>query len=88
MRTTVQIDSELLETLKEQARQKNVSFTHFLNQTLRAGIQAALASAVKRPHFEEKTYSMGTPRLTLDKALALSATLEDEEIIQKLLPRK
>ncbi|MFO1432408.1 MAG: hypothetical protein U1F76_20080 [Candidatus Competibacteraceae bacterium] len=88
MRTTVQIDSELLETLKEQARQQNVSFTHFLNQTLRAGIQAARASAVKKPRFEEKTFSMGTPRLPLDKALALAATLEDEETIQKLLPRK
>jgi hypothetical protein len=31
---------------------------------------------------------MGAPRLALDKALALAATLEDEEIVRELTVRK
>jgi hypothetical protein len=31
---------------------------------------------------------MGAPRIKLDKALALAAALEDEEIVRKALGRK
>lgn len=88
MRTTIQIDDELLMTLKEQAHRQQSSLTRLVNQTLRAGLQAAKAPVVKKPLFQEQPHSMGAPRLCLDKALALAATLEDDEIIQKLLLRK
>lgn len=88
MRTTIQIDDELLMTLKEQARRQKSSLTHLVNQILRAGLQAAKAPAANKPLFQEQPYSMGVPKLCLNKALDLAAVLEDEEITQKLLLRK
>ena len=80
MRTTIQIDDELLMTLKEQARRQKSSLTHLVNQTLRAGLQAAKAPAANKPLFQERPHSMGAPKLCLNKALDLAAALEDEEI--------
>ncbi len=34
--------------------------------------------------YRQKTYAMGAPRVNLDKALALAAKLEDDEIARKL----
>ena len=88
MRTTVRVDDELLERLKAQARKENVSLTRLLNRTLKAGLQAGGARPRKQPIYGERTYSMGTPRVALDKALALAAALEDEEIVRELALRK
>jgi len=88
MRTTVRVDDELLERLKAQARKENVSLTRLLNRTLKAGLQAGGARPRKQPIYGERTYSMGAPRVALDKALALAATLEDEEIVRELALRK
>jgi len=88
MRTTVRVDDELLERLKAQARKENVSLTRLLNRTLKAGLQAGGARPRKQPIYGERTYSMGAPRVALDKALALAAVLEDEEIVRKLALRK
>jgi len=88
MRTTVRVDDDLLERLKAQARKENVSLTRLLNRTLKAGLQAGSARPRKQPIYGERTYSMGAPRVALDKALALAATLEDEEIVRELALRK
>lgn len=88
MRTTVRVDDDLLERLKAQARRENVSLTRLLNRTLRAGIQATRARPQKRPPYRERVYDMGAPRVDLDKALAVAAALEDEEIVRKLAQRK
>jgi len=72
MRTTVRVDDELLERLKAQARKENVSLTRLLNRALRAGLQAGGARRRKRPNYREEVHSLGTPRIALDKALALS----------------
>jgi hypothetical protein len=88
MRTTVRVDDDLLERLKAQARKENVSLTRLLNRTLKAGLQAGGARPRKQPIYGERTYSMGAPRVALDKALALAATLEDEEIVRELALRK
>ena len=88
MRTTIRIEDELLERLKEQALRENVSLTKLVNRTLRAGMQRAGASARRRSQYREKTHSMGAPRFDLDKALALAAGLEDEEVIRKMTLRK
>ncbi|MDX1606260.1 MAG: hypothetical protein R3202_08705 [Candidatus Competibacterales bacterium] len=87
MRTTLRIDDELLRQLKEQAHRENVSLTRLVNRTLRAGMQQSRRSG-RRPAYREQTYSMGEPQLNLDRALALAADLEDEEILRKLALRK
>jgi hypothetical protein len=88
MRTTVRVDDELLEQLKAQARKEKVSLTRLLNRALKAGLQAGGARRRPRPAYRERVHAMGEPRLALDKALALAATLEDEEIVRELTLRK
>jgi hypothetical protein len=88
MRTTVRVDDELLERLKAQARKENVSLTRVLNRILRAGLQAGGTHRRKRPSYREQVHSMGVPRVALDKALALAAALEEEEIVRELALRR
>jgi hypothetical protein len=88
MRTTIRIEDELLERLKEQALRENVSLTKLVNRTLRAGMQRSRTPARRRVQYREKTYSMGAPRFDLAKALALAADLEDEEVVRKMALRK
>lgn len=88
MRTTVRIDDELLRKLKEQARKEDTSMNRLLDRTLRAGMRATSKPSSRRPRYRERTHAMGSPRITLDKALALAAALEDKEIVRKVLGRK
>ena len=88
MRTTVRVDDELLEQLKAQARKEGVSLTRLLNRALKAGLQAGGARRRAQPAYRERVQAMGAPRIALDKALALAATLEDEEIVRELTLRK
>lgn len=88
MRTTVRVDDELLERLKAQARTEKVSVTQVLNRVLKVGLQAGGARRRAQPAYRQRVHAMGVPRLALDKALALAATLEDEEIVHELTLRK
>ena len=88
MRTTVNIDDELLEALKVKARDEELPFTQVLNRALRAGVQALDQPPARRPRHREQTFAMGEPRFDLDRALALAAALEDEETVRKLRLRK
>jgi hypothetical protein len=88
MRTTVRIDDDLLQRLREQARKENTSLTRLLDRTLRAGLQGSRKPGRPRRRHREQTHAMGAPRIKLDKALALAAALEDEEIARKMRLRK
>ena len=88
MRTTMRLDDELIEQLKARARKENISLTRLINRTLRAGLTAGGGRRRKRALYRERTHSLGAPYAGLDKALALAATLEDEEIVRKLVLRK
>ncbi|MBI3464096.1 MAG: antitoxin [Planctomycetes bacterium] len=85
MRTTLRIDDDLLLELKRRALSQKVSLTKLLNRVLRQGLAARPS---ERPRFREKTFSLGSPLVNLDKALALAATEEDEQVIRKLATRK
>jgi len=88
MRTTVQIDDDLLRDLKEQAHREGTSLAKLINRVLRQGMNALpQANKPSRP-YREKTFRMGEPNVNLDKALALSASLEDDEVREKLARRK
>ncbi len=88
MRTTVRVDDELLERLKAQARKEKVSLTRLFNRALREGLAAGGARQRQQPAYREGVHAMGVPRLALDKALALAAAMEDEEIVRDLTLRK
>jgi hypothetical protein len=86
MRTTVTLDPDVAAKLKAVARERGISFKQALNQAVRAGLGPGRRAA--RP-FQQYTQPMGLrPGLSLDKALRLAASLEDEEIIRKLELRK
>ena len=88
MRTTVRVDDDLLDLLKAKARKESVSLTRLINRTLKAGLQAGAARRPKRPAYREQVHALGVPQAPLDKALALAAALENEEITRKLSLRK
>lgn len=88
MRTTVAIDDDLLQELKQRAHDEGTSLAKLINRFLRRGIQGERTVSKQQPPFRQRTYPMGEPRLNLDKALALAALLEDEEVAQKMALRK
>lgn len=81
MRSTVRIDDDLMLELKERASRESVSLTRMLNRVLRDGLRASRGRHSEKIAYKEKTMAMGTPRLDLDKALALAADVEDETIL-------
>ena len=88
MRSTVRIDDDLMIELKARAHAESVSLTRMLNRTLRAGLAQREHDGQRSKRFQQRTVSMGRPTVDLDKALALAARLEDEEIARKLALRK
>jgi hypothetical protein len=55
---------------------------------LREGIMASRGGHVMKSPYRETTIAMGTPRVELDKALALAADFGDAEILRKMALRK
>ena len=84
MKTTAQIDSDLLLELKKRSQEEGVSLTALVNRLLRQGLQAFAHGQQPARRFRERAVSMGRPTVDLDKALAVASALEDEEILRKL----
>ena len=87
MRSTVRIEDDLMLELKKRARRDKASLTRTLNRVLRAGLLAPARLAPGQPYREE-TVAMGSPRIDLDRALALASAMEDEETLRELQLRK
>ena len=88
MRTTVRIDDDMMQLLKERAHREGVSLARLINRVLRHGLEALKRPSAPSRSYREKTFRMGEPKVPLDKALALAASLEDQEIMEKLARRK
>ena len=88
MRTTVDIELQLLRRLRIEARRRGVSFKDLLHGLLRRGLEERAASG--GPRYRCPTYAMGPAARArdLDKALSLAATLEDEEVARELTLRR
>jgi hypothetical protein len=88
MRTTLNIDDEILQRLRREAERTRAPFKTTVNRVLRFGLER-LHPEEARPPYRCRTFPMGFPPLAnLDKALHLAAQLEDEEIVHKLALRK
>ena len=87
MRTTLRIDDDLLDRLKARALAEKVSLTRIINRVIKAGLASGSAPTRRRQPYRERVHAMGAPRLALDKALALAAVLEDDEIARELATR-
>ena len=86
MRTTLTIDDDLIRALKDLAHRHGVPFKAVVNSTLRAGLENAKGPAKSKRRYKCPAFSLGeiAPGFNLDKALALAAALEDEEIVRKI----
>lgn len=85
MRTTIRIDDDLLRALKERALAQKTSLSNLLNRLVRQGLAS---KPNRRVAYREKVFSLGEARMNLDKALAIAAADEDEEVTRKLAVRK
>jgi hypothetical protein len=78
MRTTVTLDPDTEQLVRRRMREKGVSFKVALNEAIRDGL-----SRGSHREFRTPTSDLGLPSVNLDRALALAAELEDEELIRK-----
>lgn len=87
MRTTVDLDADLLERLRDEAHRRGVPFKHLLNSLLRTSLEHG---PFEVEPYQCPEFAMGEPRagIDLDKALRVASTLEDEEIARRLRLRK
>lgn len=88
MRTTLTIDDQIAERLKQAALESGKSFKQVVNEVLRAGLQAPKGTQARRYRVRPASLGMPKPGMDLNKALHLADALEDEAITQKLEQRK
>ncbi|HEX3362254.1 MAG TPA: CopG family transcriptional regulator [Solirubrobacterales bacterium] len=81
MRTTLTLDPDVAEKLKEEARRRGVSFKEVVNSNLRRGLSADDAPA--SPYKLRPRSMRAKPGLDLDRARELADRLEDEEVLRK-----
>ena len=86
MRTTIDIDANLLRKLREEAHRHGVTLKDILHRVLQRGLAERPPS--KAPQYRVPTFNMGAALAPLDKALALAAALEDKEALRDLNERK
>ncbi len=80
MRTTVTLDSDTEQIVRQRMTERRVSFKQALNDLVREG----RASAEGLRQFNTTTRPMGRAKIDLDKALRLAGELEDGELAKKL----
>jgi hypothetical protein len=85
MRTTVTLDPDVAEQLKDLARRRNLSFKAALNSTIRAGLAAERGDG--RPCQAPARTMRLRPDVDLTHALRLADALEDEEIVRNFALR-
>ena len=88
MRTTLDIDEQLLQRARMVAKRAKLPVKEVIGRALRTGLEA-LDPASRRKPYRCTTYRMGfPPALKLDKAMQIAALLEDEEAVRELELRK
>lgn len=82
MRTTVTLDADVAKALQDRMRERGSGFKETVNAALRSGLRADAPSTVSYsiPVFDSEI----RPGVDLDKALALAAAFEDDEILRKI----
>lgn len=83
MRTTLTIDDDLAENLKEASIERGQSFEAVVNAALRRGLSTPQTSP-DDPYTSPRFHLGSRPGVDLTKALALAAALDDEETVRKL----
>jgi hypothetical protein len=81
MRTTVTLDEDVAQQIRRRMRERDAGFKEVLNELLRRGLQSPEGS---EPYVTPTFKMQVRPELSLDKALALAAAMEDEEALRKV----
>jgi hypothetical protein len=76
MRTTVTLDADVQEMLKQTSLRTGKPFKRVLNDAIRAGLKSGARGAA--PARTWPCYDMGPPLVDLTKALALADELDDQ----------
>lgn len=84
MRTTVTLDTDTEQLVRQAMRERGLTFKQALNDAIRRG---AMAATEPTP-FRTATASMGVPTVALERALQLAAELEDEELVRRMRARR
>ena len=79
MRTSVTLDDDTLALIHRRMRDRGESFKTALNEAIRDGADGRPAPVA----FATRSADLGTPTVNLDRALQISAELEDEELIRR-----
>jgi hypothetical protein len=79
MRTTITLTPEAEALVHGAMAERGMSFKDVVNTAIVQGLAPA-----ERPAFKTKTYAIGLAPIPGDKALALAADLEDEELLRKM----
>ncbi len=86
MRTTITLDPDVEQMLKNALRERDVTFKEVVNDAIRAGLKGPTG---KRTRFRQRTFALGTRKnFSWDKALEMASAIEDEELIRKMAQRK
>ena len=80
MRTTVTLDSDTEQIIRQRMTERRVSFKQALNDLVREG--RGFADGPRE--FRTTTRSMGRARVDLDKALRIAGEFEDGDVARKL----
>lgn len=88
MRTTVDIDADLLERVRAESMRAGRAFREELNRVIHRGLSTAGPRGAE-PYLTP-TFDLGPVRAGVDlhKAISLAGALADAETVQKLLLRK
>jgi hypothetical protein len=78
VRTTVSLDADTEQLIRQRMRERKVSFKQALNDAIREGLAG-------RPtvSFRTETAEMGEPLISLDRALQIAAELEDDVLVAR-----
>lgn len=79
MRTTVTLDPDAEQIVRDRMAAKGVSFKRALNDAIREGVRGRVDIG-----FSTTTFDMGEPKVDLTHANRLVAELEDAEVVGKL----
>lgn len=80
MRTTVTLDADTEQLVRERMAREGVSFKRALNDSIRDGARGQTSPA----QFRTRTFDMGRELVDLTHALRVAADLEDRAIVERM----
>jgi hypothetical protein len=79
VRTTVTLDPDTQAAIERLMHDRGLTFKEAVNEAIRAGTGPTGRRRVART----RPFEMGRPMVSLDRALALAAAMEDEELLRR-----